>query len=285
MFDAGTGLSRLADPLFREMVARSNRALVLLGSCGHGRLAGLPWLPAFLAGLEVTVGVPPGGEAALDKLLDRPFLPDGRDAWKAPLAGLDIVELKPGKNRVGREKVEVSVLEGPEPTCAFRVREVVYATGCPARAETAQLAARASLLIHDASFDAQDLEAEPSIGERRSTASACARLAQEASVQDLLLAHVNPDYEPGRVERLQFEATAVFPRAVIATDMACLKLTGVPEEEPEEGDRTAADVVEGEDGVASPEGATTSPAPDSTADAEAEEGPAAEPRPATDATA
>ena len=55
-------------------------------------------------------------------------------------------------------------------------------------------------------------------------------------MQDLLLAHVNPTYEPGRVERLQFEATSLFPRTVVGTDMACLKLTGVPEEEPEDGE-------------------------------------------------
>jgi len=236
LFDAGTGLSRLADPLFREMVGRSNRALILLGSCAHGRVAGLPWIPAFLGGLAVTVAGPPGSSDVLARLLDRPFLPEGMEAWRAPLSSLEVVELKPGMNPVGREKVEVSVLDGPEPSCAFRVREVVYAAGCPARQETATLAARASLLIHDASLDGKDLESDPSDGERRSTAAAAARLAGEAQVQDLLLAHVNPTYEPGRVERLQFEATSLFPRTVVGTDMACLKLTGVPEEEPEDGE-------------------------------------------------
>lgn len=234
LLDAGTGLSRLDDPLFREMVARSKRAWVLLGSCSHSRIAGLPWLPRLLPGLDVTVGVPPKGVAAVERLLKKPYLPRGRDEWETGLARLRIVELQPGENDLFGEKVDVRVLDGPERICAFRVREVGYATGCPARQETAELAARASVLVHDAYLDAEDLEARPALGEIHATAGAAARLAVEAGVQDLLLAHLNPGHEPGRLERLQFEATAVFPRSVVATDMACLKMAGVPEEEPEE---------------------------------------------------
>ena len=246
LFDAGTGLSRLDDPLFREMVARSKRAWVLLGSCGHGRIAGLPWLPSLLPGLDVTIGVPPKGRSAIERLLKKPYLPHGRDAWEENLATLRIVELEPGRTDLFGEPVDVRMLSGPEPTCVFRVREACYATGCPAREETAELAAHASVLIHDSYLDSEDLEARPELGELHATAGAAARLAAEAGVRDLVLGHLNPAHEPGRIERLQFEATTTFPRSVIATDMGCIKMSGVPEES------MSGDLVDETDGVAEP---------------------------------
>ena len=243
LFDAGTGLSRLDDPLFREMVGRSKRAWVLLGSCAHGRIAGLPWLPSLLPGLEVTVGVPPKCRPAVERLLKKPYLPRGRDAWEGDLATFRIVELQPGENDFFGEVVDVRLLSGPEPTCAFRVREVCYATGCPAREETAALAARASVLVHDAYLDSADLESQPALGESHATAAAAARLAAEAGVKDLVLAHLNPAHEPGRIERLQFEATATFPRSVVATDMGCIKMSGVPEEESDEESEDETDAL------------------------------------------
>jgi len=152
---------------------------------------------------------------------------------------LELVELQPGTQQIGGEAVDVAVLEGKSPACVVRVRDICYAVGCSAREQTAALAKGSALLIHDAFLDAADLEADGSLGERHATAAAAARLAKESGVSDLLLAHLNPAHEPGRAERLQFEASSLFPRSLVATDMACVKLSGSVEEEassPEEPD-------------------------------------------------
>ena len=251
LLDAGSGLSRLSDPLFKEMVQRSRRALVLVGACSHGRLAGLPWLPFLLPGLEVTVGVPPGTLPFFEGWLEEPLLSGGRASWQQGFGSFDLVELKPGAQKVGGESVEVAVLEGHDPACVVRVRDVCYAAGCPAQAETATLAKGAALLIHDAFLDSADLEGDGSLGEAHATAAAAARLAKESGVSDLLLAHLNPEHEPGRAERLQFEASALFPRSLVATDMACVRISGSVDEDgssaegPEDAD-SSADAVDQE---------------------------------------
>ncbi|MAG57027.1 MAG: hypothetical protein CMJ83_12095 [Planctomycetes bacterium] len=231
--DAGTGVSRLHDPLFQGLLTRSRRVRVLL--CGYSldRIAGLSWLPTFLGDHELVIAGPPsageGPEAVLMRTLAPPFHPGGFEAWRSSFASVSFQTFEDGKNLVAGEPVLVRMLAGdPEPSCAVRVREAVYATGCVARPETAELASRASVLVHDASRTS-----DAAGGEVATSASAAeaATLAQEALVQDLILAHLGPDQDTAAVESMLFEATARFPRSVTAADMMCFKMAGVPDEE------------------------------------------------------
>jgi ribonuclease BN (tRNA processing enzyme) len=248
-FDVGTGLSRFHDPSFQDLASRSRRALILVSSWRLDRCAGLPWLPFFMGDLEVTLAGPAPGEGGATAVLERLLAPPfgmGLSAWRERFAGgLSILDLQPGLNRVGGEKVEAR-LQGDGDGLRLRVRDVVYAVGGAPDPATQELAAKAAVIIHEAWTDAPE---EPG----HATAMQAAQTARQSEAQDLILAHLNPTFDAGRLERLVFGATARFPRSVLAADMMYFKVTGVPDEEEAPAEEGAADSSESGEAATEPE--------------------------------
>ncbi len=111
----------------------------------------------------------------------------------------------------GREVGPDGGLVGP----ARPGRTVVYSGDtrpCPGLRQAAQ---RADLLIHEATFGAD--EAARAVETGHSTAHEAASLARDAGVRRLVLTHISARYNREAPELLA-EATAVFPGATIARD-------------------------------------------------------------------
>jgi ribonuclease BN (tRNA processing enzyme) len=236
-FDCGTGVSRLHDPLLKEVLSRHRRAAVLLSHWHHDHVEGLHYLPFFLRSMEVVLGVPAREISGFDpkELLarfgGRPLLPHPLPEWSGRFAGgFQIQELRPGPNIIHGQEVQVMVQPHSDPSMGFRVRDVVYVTDTCDRPETSTFAARSSLLIHDSWLDRQGVPESPEDARWHGTAEGAARLAREAGCQDLLLAHLNPAYDAQRLDRLLFEATAIFPRSALAADMLCLRIAEAGDE-------------------------------------------------------
>lgn len=262
--DCGTGISRLHDPMFQAVLARHRRAAVLLSHWHHDHVEGLHALPYFLRHHEVTIAAPSREVSGFDPLEvlgrfgGKPLLPHPLPDWMDRFAGgFSVQELKPGANVVAGEDVEVAVQPHTDPSLGFRVRDLCYVTDTCDRAETAAFAEKAVILIHDAWLDREGIREDPEAARVHGTGEGAARLARDAGVQDLLLAHLNPAYDGARLERLLFEAAAVFPRASLASDMSVFRIAETGEEEaaaaPPGGDAEAARVADaGAEGLAAP---------------------------------
>ncbi len=234
--DCGTGISRLHDPMFRGLLQKHRRAIVLLSHWHHDHIEGLQALPLFLGHMAVTVAGPGReicGESAADILArfgSAPLLPEPLPHWgKRFEGGFSIVELKPGRNTVDGERVDVIAQPHTHPSAGLRVRDVCYITDTVERPESIAFAAGSALLAHDAWMDRSDEVGGGPDTQAHSSAEGAARVAAGAKVGALVLAHLNPRYDAARLERMFLEAAAIFPATHLGTDMACLPC-GAPEE-------------------------------------------------------
>ncbi len=231
--DCGSGIARLHDPLFQEMLKRHQRALVLLSHWHHDHIEGLAALPFFLGHMEVTLAGPGpeiSGEKAADILArfgGAPLLPKPLPDWSELFSGgFNIVDLRPGKQNIGGEKVEVIVQPHTHPSVGLRVRDVAYITDTAERSESAAFAKGAALLLHDAWLDNEGAAEDGPNALVHASGSGAARVARAAEAKHLVLTHLNPAYDVARLERMFLAAAAIHPATQLASDMATFSFTG-----------------------------------------------------------
>ena len=106
-----------------------------------------------------------------------------------------------------------------------RGRRIAYCTDTVYSEGAVELAREADLLIHEATFSAEDAPlAQQSM---HSTASEAARVASEARARRLLLTHFSARYAPGNAvepEDLLRQARAVFPHTELAHDFLTVEV-------------------------------------------------------------
>ncbi|HWO88485.1 MAG TPA: ribonuclease Z [Gemmatimonadales bacterium] len=112
----------------------------------------------------------------------------------------------PDGRRVGPE----AIVGAPRPG-----RKLVYAGDTRPCAATIQAAVNADLLIHEATFGAE--EADRARDTQHATAAEAAQVAKMASVRQLVLTHVSARYSRDSTALLE-EARAVFPETAVAKD-------------------------------------------------------------------
>jgi ribonuclease Z len=120
----------------------------------------------------------------------------------------------------GRQVDGRSLVSPPE-----RGRSVAYCSDTAYSRQSVELARRADLLVHEATFAERDAELAKASG--HSTAAAAARVALEADVARLVLTHFSPRYATDHqigYEALLAEARAVFPRTELAEDFLSLEI-------------------------------------------------------------
>jgi ribonuclease BN (tRNA processing enzyme) len=212
--------------------------VVLLSHWHHDHIEGLHALPFFLPHAEVVVAAPSKsvtGFAARDVLArfgGKPLLATPIQEWGSRFqGGFSIQELEEGENDVLGESVLMIAQPHSDPSAGYRVRDVCYATDTPVRSETAAFARGAAVLLHDAWLDDEGARSDPEAAAVHGTAAGAARIAAEAGVQTLVLAHLNPGYDAVRLERLTLEATAIFPKTFLAMDMMSFKVSEKDEED------------------------------------------------------
>jgi len=190
------------------------------------------------------IGVSP--EEVLARYGGEPLLPVPFSRYQERFkGGFSVQEVKPGGNTFLGEEVEALVQPHIGPSVSFRVRDVAYVTDTCARDETRELALKANLLIHDAYLDREEAEQRPELALVHGVAHEAARVALESGVGELLLAHLNPAFHQGRLDRMAVEACTVFPRSQLARDMMSLDIKSRDE-------APSADEERGEEGHSQP---------------------------------
>ena len=127
----------------------------------------------------------------------------------------ETVTLPDGRTFDGR------TLCGPD----IRGRSVVYCTDTTYCDNSVELARRADLLIHEATF--VDEDAPLARQSTHSTASDAARVAREAGARRLAVTHVSPRYAPGNaveISTLVRQAREVFPATTLAEDFMTIEV-------------------------------------------------------------
>ena len=255
LLDAGTGVARLSDPLFQLLISRHSRALVILTSYEHDRVAGLPLLPFYFSGLETALLGPParsgGGHPmeVLGRWLAPPFFGPPFSAWGSLFPqGFSVHEAKSGRTTVLGERVEsVGDLE-PGRAWALRIRDVGY-VGSVVTGDRGPLE-DVALLLHDAYLDDEALASDPAAAERRGSVRQAAETARDVRARDLLLANTHPAADQPRLDRLLLTAGAIFAKAILAADMMATEIRGSKDESetPDAGAPEAGAAESGEQG-------------------------------------
>ena len=131
--------------------------------------------------------------------------------------------------------IEPDALVGPP----RRGRRLVYSGDTRPCAATIEIAHRADLLVHEATFD--EAEAARARDTGHSTATEAAEVAKRARARRLILTHVSARYSD-RGDRLLEEARAIFPETRVARDGLVVEIPLPPDDEAlvPDGRRTAA---------------------------------------------
>jgi len=227
VFDAGTGLRRLLAEEQQDLLTGARDIHLFLSHFHLDHTCGLAYLSGVLPGQPVTIHAPGAGitglnpETVVAGLLRKPYNPTN---WE-DLAHLRVEPLVTGVNHVAGHDVRVRPQKHSDTSVAFRVDDdLVIATDTAADPATAEFAAGASLLLHEAWYWAADphLPALPA-GLRTGTvahseAGAVAGLAATADVGRLVLVHLNPLSRESSFAAMHAAAAQVFPRSELHAD-------------------------------------------------------------------
>jgi phosphoribosyl 1,2-cyclic phosphodiesterase len=223
ILDAGTGIRALG----LELVERQNGAVhaeILLSHAHWDHIQGLPhFRPFFAPGNAVRIWGARQGTTSLEAILrqqmDPAVFPVPLDAVSAQLT---VQHVEPGEFTVGEFRVDAMRLRHPGTTLGFRLTPLAggptmayvtdnelgaggnYDTSPSWRKDFTRFLAGVELLIHDAMYTPQELDAHRGWG--HSTFVEAVALAAEAGARRLVLFHHEPEHGDAAIDGMLVEA-------------------------------------------------------------------------------
>lgn len=235
ILDAGTGLRRLLEAPQAALLEGHDEVHLFLTHYHLDHVCGLAYLPGVLPGRRLVIHAPEEAingvdpERAVAGLLRKPYNPR---AWE-DLDEIRVEALTAGVNEVAGHTVRVRAQQHSDTSVAYRFDDdLVLATDTAIDPGTAEFAAGASMLLHEAWYNAGDPLTETVAPELRpgyaahSEAVAVARLAATAGVGRLVLMHLNPLHDEAYFERLATAARAEFATTELHPDGTVLDTGG-----------------------------------------------------------
>jgi ribonuclease BN (tRNA processing enzyme) len=227
ILDAGSGMSRFRGRIGRALLKRHDTISLFLSHYHLDHIVGISYLPLNFEGKRIHLYAPRVGangenpERVLARLFDPPIF--------FPLPGfpcsIEIHNLDEGRHRIDGVTISVFRQSHTVPSVAYRIEDFLYyATD---RLPTRDLVARAKgvqVLLHDASFDEDELTGKPGSRERRkalwghSTAQDAGRLARDAGASCLGLIHLSPSMDEAQYVALRDKTRRIFPNTFLPSD-------------------------------------------------------------------
>jgi ribonuclease BN (tRNA processing enzyme) len=230
IFDAGTGLRRLLEPPGSSLLAAARELHLFLTHYHLDHVCGLAYVPGIFAGRRLTVHVPEAAvtdvdpERGIAEAIRSPYNPR---PW-SEITGMELTTevLRAGVNHVAGHELRVRRQRHPNATAGYRLDDAfVFCTDTVADEATAEFAAGAGLLLHEAWIDGVE-ENEPEKAGLVATAYAAhtsarqaAGIAARAGVGDLILTHLNPFFDEGYYRQMAAAARTIFPRSHVQPDL------------------------------------------------------------------
>lgn len=236
LFDAGTGLRRLLDPLGAALLEGATEIHLFLSHYHLDHTCGLAYLSGLLPGRRATIhppaqeitGVDP--EQALAGLLRKPYNPTDWHDMRA----ISLEPLAEGVNEVAGHVVRVRRQQHSDVSVGFRVDDAfTQCTDTLPDPATADFAAGARLMLHEAWYNASDPRTGDAPAALRpgyashSEVKAVAQLAASAGVGELALIHLNPLHDESYYAAMADAARTIFPATVVHEDGDTVDTDGV----------------------------------------------------------
>jgi ribonuclease BN (tRNA processing enzyme) len=233
VLDAGSGMRRFKSRIGSALLARHETISIFLSHYHLDHIIGISYLPLNFTGKRVIIYAPESGtegqrpEDILARLFDAPLF--------FPLSGfpckIEIRGIREGEHRINGIRVGVHPQSHTVPSVAYRIEDLLYyATDRRPTRELVQRAADVQVLLHDASFEEEEILAIKDPEERdkamwgHSTAQDAARLARDAGVGRLGLVHLSPKMKESEYPVLLEKARAIFPATFLPKEGRWLKL-------------------------------------------------------------
>ena len=226
LLDAGTGVSRLAQPEIAAELPPGAMLDVLLTHYHLDHVVGLSFLPNLARERRLTIHAPAPpltqfGPEALDRLLTPPLFPLPIDRWAMPTSVRSYGADGPTLESAGGLSIRVRAQKHPGGSVGVRIGdELAYVTDTVMDPATADFVRGVKLLLHEVWLSEEEAAVEDAAKTGHSDAGAVADLAKSAGVGKLWVVHHHPRRSPEAV-------------AAMAERMAAR--AGLPVEVPVEG--------------------------------------------------
>lgn len=225
LFDAGTGISHLLRKSLKNRIFKNTRILRIMISHFHlDHVIGITWLPQFWNGnISFHVPMPPYNEL------------DGGDSLNLltspPLFGLPVkdfpgnVEILPiNSDEIHTDHLSISVIPQKHDggSLGFRINELfAYCTDTDPNNKHVEFLNRVKLAFIDGMYNQKTYNSviENEGGSDHGSSLSVARIAKEASINELALIHIDPVLGRNGESRLLKEARTIFPRTMIPNDL------------------------------------------------------------------
>jgi ribonuclease BN (tRNA processing enzyme) len=238
ILDAGTGIVRFHEPWAQKILEKYQHVLLVLSHYHLDHIMGLAYLANYLKDKTLCVAGPGKdiyGCSVIDILNDftrPPFL--GRK-FQHTLPKLTTYDLGTGSAIINDITVETILQEHSDPSIGIKIAgDFCYLTDTVVSGKTVDFMSQCPMVLHETWMDQTHYEALEA--EKKTSASAFKLLnshspvnkvvdaAIEAEINQLVLIHLNPDYELSRLDKMELEARKRFPNTILARDKESVHL-------------------------------------------------------------
>lgn len=230
LFDTGTGAKRLAESPVRAMLEDVDRLYVTFSHYHHDHTAGFTWLLRLWPG-EISLRLPSApllecdGPETIGELTSPPLFALPAQKW--PNIG-DVEAVSTDGFEIPGASIRVLGQVHSGGSVGFRMERFAYITDTDPDGRHVEFTRGCDLVLMDTMHDQSDCKTMGIDDDKRGDHGNSFRnalVARDASISRLGLIHIDPLYEPQRVDGLLAEARQVFPQAFLPIEGTCYEVS------------------------------------------------------------